>query len=271
MSDRKWHVIDAEGLIVGRLATRVAHVLRGKHKPSFTPNTDCGDHVIIINADKVKFTGKKFGFKQYIRHTGYPGGQRFATPRQMMERKPHFVLETAVRGMLPKNRLGRQIFNNLHVYAGTEHQHESQQPQALTISNLFIFNPFYMEYISALGRRKTSIARVRITPGSGSITINKKPLEEYFPKGVLRIIVNQPFSTLEKEGQYDVIVNVKGGGITGQAEAIRLGISRALVEIDADNKPPLKAEGFTTRDPRMVERKKYGRRKARRRFQFSKR
>lgn len=128
-----------------------------------------------------------------------------------------------------------------------------------------------MDQINTIGRRKTSVARVYLVSGKGEISVNGKSLEAYFPSEILRTIVKQPLSLLEIDGQYNIDVNVDGGGFKGQAEAIRLGISRALVEIDEENKPKLKKEGFMTRDSRMVERKKYGRRKARRRFQFSKR
>ncbi|MFY8034585.1 MAG: 30S ribosomal protein S9 [Flexibacteraceae bacterium] len=128
-----------------------------------------------------------------------------------------------------------------------------------------------MEVTNTIGRRKTAVARIYLKPGTGNITVNKRPLDQYFKTEVLRIIVNQPFTVTEKLATYDVMVNVQGGGITGQAEAVRLAISRALCEIDLEMRPALKKEGFLTRDPRMVERKKYGRRKARRRFQFSKR
>jgi small subunit ribosomal protein S9 len=128
-----------------------------------------------------------------------------------------------------------------------------------------------MQVINKIGRRKNAVARVYLKPGSGVITINHRTLEDYFCVDTLRTIVQQPFGLLEGENQFDVIVNVKGGGIHGQAEAVRMAISRALVTDNAENRPVLKKEGFLTRDPRMVERKKYGRRKARRRFQFSKR
>lgn len=128
-----------------------------------------------------------------------------------------------------------------------------------------------MDQINTIGRRKTSVARVYLVSGKGEISVNGKSLETYFPSEILRTIVKQPLSLLEIDGQFNIDVNVDGGGFKGQAEAIRLGISRALVEIDEENKPKLKKEGFMTRDSRMVERKKYGRRKARRRFQFSKR
>jgi small subunit ribosomal protein S9 len=128
-----------------------------------------------------------------------------------------------------------------------------------------------MEVINTSGRRKTSVARIYMQSGQGNITINDRDIKEYFGSEVLQTIVNQPFATLDAAGKYDVTVNVKGGGIAGQAEAIRLAISKALVEENGENRPGLKKEGFLTRDPRMVERKKFGKRKARRSFQFSKR
>lgn len=127
---RKWYLIDAEGEVVGRLCSRIAHVLRGKHKPDFTPHVDCGDFVVVINADKVRFTGMKLDKKEYLRYTGYPGGQRKTTPRELLAKKPEAIVENAVRGMLPKNRLGRQMFKKLFVYAGEEHPHQAQKPEA---------------------------------------------------------------------------------------------------------------------------------------------
>jgi len=131
--DKKWILIDAEDQIVGRLSTMAAKILRGKHKASFTPHVNCGDNVIIINAEKVKFSGNKFQEKQYVSYTGYPGGQRFINPSNVMSKKPTFVVENAIRGMLPKNRLGRDIFRNLHVFAGSEHPHEAQKPTKLEL------------------------------------------------------------------------------------------------------------------------------------------
>lgn len=128
-----------------------------------------------------------------------------------------------------------------------------------------------MEVINTIGRRKTSVARLYMQPGNGNIVINKKSVEKYFPSEILQTIVKQPLTMTEQEGSFDLKIIVKGGGVKGQAEAIRLAVSRALVANDSENRPPLKKEGFLTRDPRMVERKKYGRRKARRAFQFSKR
>lgn len=128
-----------------------------------------------------------------------------------------------------------------------------------------------MEVINTIGRRKTAVARIYMTPGNGEIKVNGRDYKEYFPFEVHQIILQQPFTTLNATGTYNLKVNVRGGGVTGQAEATRMAIARALVENSAENRPPLKKEGFLTRDPRMVERKKYGRRKARRKFQFSKR
>lgn len=134
-ADKKWVVIDAENVVLGRLASQAAKILLGKHKTSYTPHVDCGDYVIILNADKIKLTGKKWTEKQYVRHTGYPGGQRFETPSELMNRRSSiFIIERAIRGMLPKNRLGRKIFTNLHVYEGNEHPHEAQQPETINLN-----------------------------------------------------------------------------------------------------------------------------------------
>lgn len=130
---RAWHVVDADNLVVGRLASTVAAILRGKHKPSFTPHVDTGDHVVVINADKVRFTGSKESDKVYYRHTQYPGGLRTRSPKEVRDIRPEFIVENAVKGMLPKNSLGRQMIKKLHVYAGTEHPHEAQKPQALEL------------------------------------------------------------------------------------------------------------------------------------------
>ncbi|MFC0190537.1 50S ribosomal protein L13 [Fictibacillus aquaticus] len=127
--ERKWYVIDAEGKTLGRLASEVASILRGKHKPIFTPHVDTGDHVIIINAEKIHLTGKKLSDKIYYRHTGHPGGLRTRTALEMRTTRPTQMLELAIKGMLPKNSLGRQMFKKLHVYAGTEHNHQAQKPE----------------------------------------------------------------------------------------------------------------------------------------------
>jgi len=133
---KEWVLIDAEDQVVGRLASMVAFILRGKHKASFTPHVDCGDNVIIINAEKIKFTGDKITEKNYVRYTGYPGGQRFRNPKELLVKKPVFIIEHAVKGMLPRTRLGRQLFRNLHVYTGPGHPHEAQQPKIVNINEV---------------------------------------------------------------------------------------------------------------------------------------
>ncbi len=128
---KEWVILDARSAVLGRLASEAARLLRGKHKPNFTPNVDCGDNVIIINADEVQMTGNKWTARELHRHTGYPGGQRTLTPAQLKAKSSALLVERAVRGMLPKNRLGRKIIKNLHVYGGAEHPHEAQQPKLI--------------------------------------------------------------------------------------------------------------------------------------------
>ncbi len=130
---RSWYVVDAQGQTLGRLTSRIASILRGKHKPEFTPHVDCGDYVIVVNAEKVHVTGQKMNQKKYYRHSGYPGGLKQITLRDQLQKFPNRVIESAVRGMLPKNRLGRQMFKKLKVYSGTAHPHEAQQPETLEL------------------------------------------------------------------------------------------------------------------------------------------
>jgi len=130
---KDWYVVDAESKILGRIASEVARIIRGKHKPLFTPHVDCGDHVVVINASKIRLTGDKWNSKQYISHSGYPGGQKSLSPKQMMQKNPARMFEKAVQGMLPKNRLGRQIFKNLHVFAGAEHGLDVPNPKELKL------------------------------------------------------------------------------------------------------------------------------------------
>jgi len=134
--NKQWILVDAENEVLGRLATKVAKIIRGKYKTNFTPHVDCGDNVIIINAEKVRLTGNKVDEKVYVRHTGYPGGQRFTTPKQLLTKKPESIIEKAVKGMLPKSKLGAAINKNLFVYAGSEHPHNAQQPKALNLNDL---------------------------------------------------------------------------------------------------------------------------------------
>ena len=133
---KEWVVVDAEGQILGRMCTKVAKLLRGKYKPNFTPNVDCGDNVIIINADKVQLTGKKWTDRVYVRYTGFPGGQREYTPQDLMEKGADRLIRKVVKGMLPKNRLGARLFTNLYVFAGAEHNMQAQQPKLIDINTL---------------------------------------------------------------------------------------------------------------------------------------
>jgi large subunit ribosomal protein L13 len=133
--ERAWYVVDAEGLTLGRMSTEVARILRGKHKPTFTPHLDTGDHVIIVNAEKVVLTSNKAETKQVYRHTGYPGGIRSSTYAEMLDRKPAEAVRRTIRGMLPKNRLGRQMLSKLKVYAGPDHPHASQKPKVLNLDD----------------------------------------------------------------------------------------------------------------------------------------
>lgn len=134
--NKEWLLVDAENETLGRLASKVAKLIRGKHKTNFTPHVDCGDNVVVINAEKINLTGNKMADKTYTRHTGYPGGQRFTTAQEMMDKKPEALIEKAVRGMLPKTRLGRALFNNLYVYTGTEHKQEAQKPKAINLNDI---------------------------------------------------------------------------------------------------------------------------------------
>ena len=135
-ANKLWVLIDAEGQTLGRLASKVAILLRGKHKPNFTPHVDCGDNVVVVNASKVNLTGKKWEDKTYIRYTGYPGGQRTLTAKQLFDKNPSTIIEKSVKGMLPKNKLGATLFRNLHVYNNTNHNHEAQKPVSINLNEV---------------------------------------------------------------------------------------------------------------------------------------
>ena len=135
-ANKEWLVVDADGQTLGRLASKIAILIRGKHKTNFTPHVDCGDNVVVINAEKIVLTGKKWEDKSYIRHTGYPGGQRSLTATEMFEKDPTRLVEKAVKGMLPKTKLGSALYRNLYVYAGTEHQQTAQNPKAINLNDL---------------------------------------------------------------------------------------------------------------------------------------
>ena len=134
--NKEWVLVDADGQTLGRLASKVAKLIRGKYKPNYTPHVDCGDNVVIINADKINLSGKKWTDKSYIRHTGYPGGQRSLTATEVFEKNPTRLIEKAVKGMLPKNKLGSALFRNLYVYAGSEHKQDAQAPKAINLNDL---------------------------------------------------------------------------------------------------------------------------------------
>ena len=134
--NKEWVLVDAKNEVLGRLASQVAKMIRGKHKPSYTPHIDCGDNVIVINADQIRLTGKKWSDKEYVHYTGYPGGKRTRTPKDLMEKDPTKIVEKAVHGMLPKNRLGNKLQKNLFVYAGEEHPHEAQKPKTVNLKEI---------------------------------------------------------------------------------------------------------------------------------------
>jgi large subunit ribosomal protein L13 len=264
---REWYLVDATGLTLGRLATVIADTLRGKRKPVFTPHVDTGDFVVVVNAEKIAVTGAKLDQKMYYRHSGYPGGIKSRSLRDQLERRPTEVLRTAVKGMLPKNRLARQQLTKLKIYAGPEHPHESQNPSP----SIWSSELSQIAQYRGTGKRKTSVARVILRPGDGATWINGRTIDEYFPRNIWRTIATSPLKIAGVEGQYDLRVRVHGGGLTGQAGAVRHGIARALVEANPELRVPLKREGFLTRDARQVERKKAGLHKARKAPQFSKR
>ena len=134
-ANKEWVLVDADGQTLGRLASEIAKLIRGKHKVNYTPHVDCGDNVVVINAEKINLTGKKWTDKSYIRHTGYPGGQRSLTATEMFDKDPTRLVEKAVKGMLPKNKLGTALYKNLHVYAGTGHKHNAQNPKSRTLND----------------------------------------------------------------------------------------------------------------------------------------
>ena len=269
-----WHVVDAAGVPLGRLASVVAQLIRGKHKPTYTPHMDGGDFVVVVNAEKVRLTGRKMDNKKYFSHTGYMGHEASHAARDLLAKHPDRVIEKAVFGMLPKTSLAQQkLRGKLKVYAGAEHPHAAQQPKPFSVT------PSEGERMTAapefrwqaVGRRKTSVARVYLTPGTGKWDINGRTLGDYFPRPSLVQHIQQSFTATDTLGAFDVKAHVDGGGQAGQAGALRLGIARALVEADGQHRTKLRAAGLMTRDPRAVERKKPGRPGARKRFQFSKR
>ena len=254
---------------------------------------------------RVVLTGNKVADKVYYWHTGHPGGIKERTARNILEgRHPERVIEKAVQRMLPRGPLARKQLTHLRIFAGAAHEHEAQQPVALDVASLNRKEregltmaelqsledlgaalgtsaqaeaPVHVRKVDAQGRsyatgkRKNAVARVWLKPGTGKITVNDKDFTVYFARPVLQMLILQPVLASNRDGQFDVVATVEGGGLSGQAGALRHGISKALTYFEPDLRPVLKPYGFLTRDSRVVERKKYGHRKARRSFQFSKR
>jgi small subunit ribosomal protein S9 len=216
-----WYVVDASNKVLGRLATQIAMRLKGKTKASYSPHVDMGDHIVVLNAEKIKVTGNKLEDKIYWHHTGAIGGIKNIALGKLLKEHPDM--------------------------------------------------PATAKANYGTGRRKTSAARVFMKPGTGKITVNDRPLDEFFGRETGRMIVRQPLELVQLANKFDFTVSVSGGGITGQAGAIRHGITRALIQYDEELRKPLRVAGFVTRDAREVERKKVGRRKARRGTQYSKR
>ena len=261
--DRRWYIVDAEGQTLGRLATRIAETLRGKGKPEYTPHVDSGDFVVVVNAEKIAVTGKKLDQKIYYRHSGYPGGLRERTLREQLDRRPTEVIRKAVKGMLPQEQAGQPPDHEAEGLRRARASPRGADPGAARMSDLAQYR--------ATGKRKTSVARVIVRPGDGTWWINGRTLEEYFPRATQRTLASAPLRTAEVEGRFDVRARLHGGGLSGQAGALRHGLARALVEADPSLRPALKREGFLTRDARIVERKKAGLHKARKAPQYSKR
>ena len=301
---KKWVLIDASGLVVGRLATIIAMRLRGKHKPSYTPHMDDGDNVIVINAEKIVLTGRKREKKVYMHHTGFIGGIKERTrpldPRGQVPRAhrreggaAHAAARTArahaVRqspGLSGRRASARRPAARKTGYRCDEPQEHEGRVMAETMQSLDQLGtlkpaapeaPKYVQKLDkqgrayATGKRKNAVARVWIKPGNGKITVNTRTVEVFFARPVLRMLIQQPLVAANRGGQFDVVCSVSGGGLSGQAGAVRHGISKALTYYEPDLRGVLKRGGFLTRDSRVVERKKYGRAKARRSFQFSKR
>ena len=231
--------------------------LRGKHKPTFAPHVDAGDHVIVVNADKVVLTSGKADAKMAYRHSGYPGGLTSTSYSELMIDRADQVVRNAITGMLPKNRLGRQMATKLKVYPGAEHPHEAQTPEPLPIPGAHRTASAQRRVsvgvarhpqnrtrgttvatappiCQTTGRRKRAVARVRIRTGEGAIRVNGHAFEEYFTSATHRMIVTEPLRLTEKTEAWDIDVTIDGGGVSGQAGAFRLGIARALCELDPE-------------------------------------
>ena len=290
--ERHWHVIDANDVVLGRLASQAATLLRGKHKPQFALHVDTGDFVVVVNAVKVAVTGAKLDELRY-RHSGYPGGLSSRTVGELLETKPERVIELAVTRHAAQEHPGPRPAQEAEGLRRPRAPARGPASRSRTT-----IKPFASDKPSprAVARRctrcqehsdpvttsPTPAAPVGRPPQGGRrprpprarhrrVQAQRPHPRGYFPNKVHQQLIREPFVTLEKDGQYDVIATLIGGGITGQAGALRLGIARALIEIEPDDRPALKKAGFLTRDPRAKERKKYGLKKARKAPQYSKR
>jgi large subunit ribosomal protein L13 len=233
---------------LGRLAARVATLLMGKHKPIWAPHVDTGDHVVVINAAKVELSGRKLQGKIYRTHSGYIGGLTETRADAMLRLHPERAIEWAVTGMLPKTKLGRAMAKKLKVYRGTSTRirRSSRRRCRRARRSRDGGGGAVLRDGTAKG---TSVARVFLRVGQGRITVNRRPFEDYFPRETLRLIVTQPLELTGTTSQLDAKVNVKGGGLSGQAGAVRHGIARALLEFNTELRTQLKRAGMLTRDP----------------------
>ena len=279
---RAWHVVDAEGLVLGRMATEVARILRGKHKPTFAPHIDTGDHVIIINADKVVLTAGKAEARSSTATPGYPGGIKHARPTPTCSpTKPEEAVRRTIRGMLPKNRLGRQMLTQAQGLRRPDPPARSpaaRRPSTSTTpapgssrrtEHRSMSTAPRPDHRPPQARRRPRPRSVRAPARSRSTSARSRTTSRsrHAPHDPHRAAARSP-STAEV---YDVDATIDGGGVTGQAGALRLGIARALIALDAELRAELKKAGFLTRDAREKESKKYGLKKARKAPQYSKR
>ena len=274
---RAWHVIDATDVVLGRLASQTAQLLRGKHKPQYAPHMDVGDFVVIVNAGKVALTGSKRDDKVAYRHSGHPGGLKTINVGDQLRTPPrprHRARDqgdAAAQHPRPADAQEAQGLRRPRAPPRCPAAPDLRDQAGGPVTSALTVTDADGRPIQTVGRRKEAIVRVRLLPGTGQFKLNGRTLEDYFPNKVHQQLIREPFVTLEKAEQYDVVALLKGGGVTGQAGALRLGIARALIEIEADDRPALKKAGFLTRDPRVKERKKYGLKKARKAPQYSKR
>ena len=275
---RKWYVVDAEGLVLGRLSTEVARILRGKHKPTFAPHLDTGDHVIIVNAEKVVLTSNKAEQKIVYRHSGYPGGLKAADVRRRSgrqarggraPRRPRHAPEEPPRSPDAHQAQGVRRPEPPPLGAAARAPRPRRRP-AHRLGERRAPAPRAVDRSPQAGHRPCPRAPQR-GEGDGTITVNKRPLADYFPSKTHQMILTEPLRATELTEAYDIDATIDGGGPTGQAGALRLGIARALIELDPELRPALKRAGFLTRDAREKESKKYGLKKARKAPQYSKR